>query len=213
MQKTYRSLGAALAALALSVVSTVGCATTVVRSDVATAADTVANLQNAFNGESNASARYAEFAKKADADGYAKVAALFRAAAKAEEIHAANHAAVIKELGATPVADVKTPVIGTTRQNLETALAGEIAERDQMYPAYIKQARDVGLPGAVRTLSLAQKAEACHAQLYGAALADLNEWTGTSTFYVCSVCGYTSAIPKAACPSCLSPKEAFILVS
>lgn len=43
------------------------------------------NLQTAFNGESNANAKYLAFAKKADDEGYTKVGSLFRAAARAEE--------------------------------------------------------------------------------------------------------------------------------
>ena len=45
---------------------------------------TLANLMEAYNGESNANAKYLEYAKKADAEGYGKVASLFRAAATAE---------------------------------------------------------------------------------------------------------------------------------
>src|ERR1019366_4733743 len=60
------------------------------------------NLQMAFNGESNAHHRYVAFAKKADDEGYGEVASLFRAAARAEEIHASNHSAVIRKLGAEP---------------------------------------------------------------------------------------------------------------
>ena len=71
---------------------------------VSETATTIDNLQTAFNGESNASARYLAFAKKADEEGYGEVASLFRAAAKAEEIHARNHAEVIEKLGSTPVA-------------------------------------------------------------------------------------------------------------
>ena len=42
---------------------------------------TLANLQSAYNGESNAHVKYLEFAKQADVEGYGKVASLFRAAA------------------------------------------------------------------------------------------------------------------------------------
>jgi rubrerythrin len=68
---------------------------------------TLANLQSAYNGESNAHAKYLEFAKQADSEGYGKVASLFRAAAAAEQIHLTCEAAVIKEAGTTPQADVK----------------------------------------------------------------------------------------------------------
>jgi rubrerythrin len=44
-------------------------------------------LQDAVTGEREAQARYVAFAKKADEEGYAGVASLFRAAAAAEKIH------------------------------------------------------------------------------------------------------------------------------
>jgi hypothetical protein len=58
---------------------------------------TLENMQAAYNGESNAHARYLAFAKPADQEGYGEVASLFRAAARAEEIHPGNHAVVIKK--------------------------------------------------------------------------------------------------------------------
>ena len=64
------------------------------------------DLQAAFQGESNANARYEAFAKKADEEGYAQVARLFRAAARAEKIHAASHGQVIRSLGAEPKAEI-----------------------------------------------------------------------------------------------------------
>ena len=67
---------------------------------------TLQNLQAAYNGESNAHARYLAFAEQADREGYPQVAVLFRAAARAEEIHLTNHAAVIRQLGATPKANI-----------------------------------------------------------------------------------------------------------
>ncbi len=70
----------------------------------AAATSTLDNIQTAFNGESNARARYLAFAERADQEGYGEVASLFRAAAKAEEIHAASHAVVIKKMGGTPLA-------------------------------------------------------------------------------------------------------------
>ena len=60
---------------------------------------TVQNLMAAFEGESNAHAKYTAFADKADSEGLLGAASLFRAAARAEQIHAANHARVISILG------------------------------------------------------------------------------------------------------------------
>src|SRR5512138_2292721 len=93
-----------------------GCSKTSTMSELTTtaapkASKTLDNLQAAFNGESNAKARYLAFAQKAETEGYGKVASLFRAAARAEDIHANNHAEVIRKLGAKPTADVKTPEV------------------------------------------------------------------------------------------------------
>ena len=49
------------------------------------------NLAEAFAGESQANRKYLAFAKKADEEGLAQVARLFRAAALAETVHAHAH--------------------------------------------------------------------------------------------------------------------------
>jgi rubrerythrin len=215
------------AALLLAVIPALGCArvsaptqtvdTAVTASAPATAAaaETIANLQAAFNGESNANARYTAFAEKADADGYKGVASLFRAAARAEEVHASNHAAVLRSMGAEPTADVKTPDVKSTTENLNAAIQGETYERDTMYPNFIKQAREAGNAAAVRTMNLAMTAENEHAKLYQQALSTLEEWRAATTFYVCTVCGYTASTIDGLtkCPSCFSPKEKFVVVS
>lgn len=179
-------------------------------------AKTIANLQAAYNGESNAHARYLEFAKKADAEGYGEVASVFRAAAKAEEVHAGNHAVVITKMGATPTAKIETPVVKTTKENLEAAIKGETYERDNMYPEFIQQAKAVRNTDAIRTFNLAKTAEAEHAKLYTAALNDLPKLKGTKgkEYFVCTVCGFTTTkIDFSKCPSCFEPKEKYTSVS
>jgi rubrerythrin len=175
-------------------------------------ATTLENLQTAFNGESNANARYLAFAKQAQSEGYGEVASLFRAAARAEKIHATNHAAAIEELGALPKSHIEAPAVKSTRENLEAAIKGETYERDTMYPDFLKQARADRNSQAVRTLNLAKTAEAEHARLYAAALASLEQLKGTKevSYFVCPVCGFTALEAKfSKCPSCFTPKEAF----
>ena len=175
-------------------------------------AATIANLQTAFNGESNAHARYLAFAKKADTEGYGQVASLFRAAARAEEIHANNHAAVIKKLGGKPEAKIETPAVKTTKENLEAAIQGESYERDTMYPQFLKQAREVRNTEAIQTFNYAKTAETEHAKLYTAALKDLEKSKGTKArnFYVCGVCGYTvEKITFTKCPSSFTPVDKY----
>jgi rubrerythrin len=178
------------------------------------AAGTLKNLQEAFNGESNAHARYVEFAKKADEEGYGRVASLFRAAAQAEQIHAKAHAEVIRKLGGEPKADIQKVEPKSTRENLEAALKGETYEKETMYPDFIKVAKGEGVREAVKTFNMAKTAEAEHAKFYAAALQNLEGWKGKAKdFYVCTVCGYTMDKPPAEkCVSCFSPKEKYVTV-
>ncbi len=175
---------------------------------------TLKNLQTAFNGESNAAARYTAFARKADEEGFHKAASLFRAAARAEQIHAANHAAVIRKMGGLPEAHVETPAVKATSENLKAAIAGEEYERDVMYPGFIKEAEAQNNAAAVRTFNNALQAETEHARLYKAALAHLDEMKTKTAYYVCPTCGYTVEKPAFdRCPVCRHPREKFEAVS
>ena len=201
-----------------SIVGAVSCSVSVLALSAAAlvcpsaSATTLENMQAAYNGESNAHARYLAFAKQAEGAGYGEVASLFRAAAQAEKIHATNHAAVIRELGAAPLAKVEEPVVKSTRENLEAAIKGETYERDTMYPNFLKQARVDRKTAAIRSLNLAKTAETEHAKLYTSALANLDRLKGTKevSFYVCPTCGFTARETNfAKCPSCFTAKEAF----
>ncbi len=175
---------------------------------------TLENLQAAFNGESNAHAKYTAFAQKADQEGFAGAAALFRAAAAAEKLHAANHAKEIKKLGGTPQAKIELPALGTTAENLKVAIAGETYERDVMYPQFIAAAQAEKQKGAVRTFEWALKAEAEHARLYSEAQAHLQAWRSPRTFVVCPACGYTvEELTQDQCPVCGMPKARFLPVA
>ena len=190
---------------------------TIVSSDVLVkeSTNTLDNLQTAFNGESNANARYLAFAKKAEAEGFGEVASLFRAAAKAEEIHARNHSDAIRKMGATPALNLEPVAVKTTRENLQAAIAGEKYERDNMYPEFIEVAKQQRATAAVRTFTYALKVEAVHAVLYQDALDHLNKRTGKShTYYVCSDCGNTlEALNILKCVVCGHSKSGFIAVS
>jgi rubrerythrin len=176
---------------------------------------TLDNLQVAFNGESNAKTKYEAFAVKADAEGYKSVAALFRATSASETVHARRHAAAIKKLGAAPKMMIEKPVVKSTQENLEAALAGELYEKGTMYPAFVKQAEVEKNTGALMSFKGALAAEAEHAKLYKQALAELDAWKPAGkAFMVCQVCGYTLLADPALlkCPVCSAPKEKFITI-
>jgi rubrerythrin len=178
-------------------------------------ATTLENLQAAFNGESNARAKYLIFAEKADEEGYGQVASLFRAAAAAEAIHAAAHARVIKKMGGEAQAVIGQVTPAGTPENLLVAIKGETYERDVMYPQFIAAAKAEGNKAAVVSFENALLAEAEHARMYQAAHDHLNQWkSGKRDFWICQVCGYTlDQAPVARCPACGAPPHKFTLVN
>jgi rubrerythrin len=181
---------------------------------------TVQNLLAAFEGESNAHAKYTAFAVKADTDGFKGAASLFRAAARAEQIHAANHARVIKQLGGNATCVIHPVEVKTTLENLKTALNGEKYEVDTMYPGFLEEATERKNTAAIRTFHGALEAEKTHARLYAEAIALLvagtkDSWIGEARdFYVCPVCGYTSETEEEheRCPVCNCPWEKFEII-
>lgn len=136
------------------------------------------NLKDAFAGESQANRKYLAFAKQADTEGYAQAARLFRAAAEAETIHAHSH---LRALGG----------IKTTRENLKEAISGETHEFTNMYPAMIAAAEEEGAAQALRSFRYANEVEKVHAELYGKALAALDDKGELFDYYICPVCGHT----------------------
>jgi rubrerythrin len=176
--------------------------------------ETLNNLNAAFRGESNASHRYAAFAAKAEAEGFAQVARLFRATSASEAIHRDTHKKAILELGGT-VATFELDEIkpGTTAENLEGAIAGETYERDTMYPKFLATAKTDDARAAIRTIEFARAAEKEHAKLYQDALANLGK-NAAADYYVCQVCGMTvTELPEKRCPSCRQSLDEYRKIS
>jgi rubrerythrin len=178
---------------------------------------TIENLLAAFEGESNASARYTAFAVKADADGWLGAGSLFRAAARAEQIHATNHAHAIRQLGGHAYCGIGHADVKSTLENLKTALAGEQYEIDTLYPTFLEEAKAHANAPAARALTWAMEAEKTHARLYAEAIALVeadkkDSWCASPhTFYVCAACGYTSETQEehGRCPVCTLSREKF----
>src|ERR1017187_37419 len=181
---------------------------------------TVQNLLAAFEGESNAHAKYTAFAVKADADGLRGAASLFRAAARAEQIHAANHARVIKQMGGEAKCEIHAVETGTTLENLKAALEGEQYEVAVMYPGFVAEAKEHNNTAAMRTFTGAMEAEKTHARLYGEAIALLvggkkdTRISEARALYGCPACRSTSetAEKHEHCPVCNCLWEKFEIV-
>jgi rubrerythrin len=163
---------------------------------------TTQNLQEAFAGESQANQKYRAFAARAEQDGLPNIARLFRTASEAERIHAAGH---LKSLDG----------IGTTQENLRTAIDGETHEFTTMYPPMLEQAVAEG--HRARTMfGFAMKAEAIHAGLYRLALdaAAAGKDLAEMKFYLCPVCGNIEfGKPPETCSICGAKGDRFAPVA
>ena len=149
-------------------------------------------LMEAFAGESQANRKYLAFAAKADQEGYAQIARLFRAAAEAETIHAHNHLRALKG-------------IRGTRENLEEAIAGEGHEFKEMYPGFLREAEAENNAAATVSFRNALAVEEIHHCLYMGALKSVQSGKdlAAAPIYVCQVCGNTvSGHAPETCPVC-----------
>lgn len=117
------------------------------------------NLKAAFAGESQANRRYLYFAQKADVEGQPDIAALFRSVAEGETGHAFGHFDFLAETGDPATGEP----VGTTADNLRSAIAGETYEYTEMYPGFAKTARDEGFEEVAEWLETLARAEKSHA--------------------------------------------------
>jgi len=167
--------------------------------------ETVTNLQDAYNGESNASATYAAFAQKAAEEGYTSVEALFKAASASEAVHAKRFGDTLTAGAAEPKATVKKPDVLTTAENLKAAIAGETKEFQDIYPKAAEAAAKRGDLTAAKAFKDALAAEAKHARFFTEAAANLDSWKDAGkTFLLCKTCGYTTSGDDTlkTCPLC-----------
>ena len=124
------------------------------------------NLKAAFAGESQANRRYLYFANKADVEGNTEVAGLFRATAEGETGHAHGHLDYLAHVG-DPATDLP---IGSSENNLKSAVAGETHEYTDMYPGMAKSARSEGFEEIGDWFETLAKAERSHASKFQKAL-------------------------------------------
>jgi len=149
------------------------------------------NLKEAFAGESQANQKYRAFAKKADAEGFANIARLFRATAEAERIHAEGHLRALQG-------------IKSTAENLKAAIEGETYEYKEMYPPMLDAAEKEDHRAKIM-FGYAVKAEAVHAKLYKQALEAAEKGVDLSevNVYLCPVCGHIEfGTAPEKCPIC-----------
>jgi rubrerythrin len=158
------------------------------------------NVKAALAGESQAHVKYAAFAAKAEAEKLPNVARAFKANSYAEQVHATNY---VKVLGA----------LGSTKDNLDAAVGGEVFEIEEMYPSYALVAEAQGEKAAATFLNYALAAEKVHAGMYKAAREAVAAGRDIAfkPIHVCPVCGFTmEGDAPDTCPVCGTSKSQFV---
>lgn len=160
-------------------------------------------LANAVDGERAAAARYEAYAAQADTDGYAGVACLFRAQAKAERIHLQRFVALMNERGiAVPAEAAPKMNVDATDRNLQNAISAEQTERDSTYLYAVSACNDARDEKVAKVFDITRDSETEHANLCAGALRNMNGLKDAKPFYVCPLCGYTTDVRLSMCPSC-----------
>lgn len=158
------------------------------------------NVKDALAGESQAHIKYLNFAEKAQEEGKANVARVFRAASYSEQVHATRHLEVLDG-------------IGDTADNLDAAIGGESFEVAEMYPAYIAVAIEQDEPEAQESFNWAMEAEKVHHELYERSKEAVASGADPiiEDIWVCPFCGFTmEGDPPGKCPLCSTPKKQFV---
>ena len=172
------------------------------------------NLINAFAGESQARNRYSFYAKAAKKEGYEQIAAIFLETAENEKEHA--------KLFYEPLGNIRGIVnaeypfeLGTTEENLESAVAGEKEEWEFLYAEGERIAREEGFDKIAEIFHHVIHAEKHHHQRYLKLLENVKNNTvfkkEKDTNWMCRECGYVyygKEAPKE-CPNCHHPQAYF----
>jgi rubrerythrin len=176
---------------------------------------TIANLKEAYKGESTASAKYAAFSVQAKKENLLQVALLFEAISKAEAIHASNHKAVMEKIGLK--ADMTKPdfTVKSTRENLEDAIKGETYEINTMYPGFISSSKAEGFISATKSFGWSFDTEKKHLVMCTKALEAVKSnkvATLPSLYWVCPKCGNTFDVakPEKSCPFCSTSSSKYL---
>lgn len=176
------------------------------------------NLINSFAGESQARNRYTYFAKIAKKEGYEQISAIFLETAENEKEHAKLF---YKHIGNTVGhVDASYPFeLGTTEENLASAINGEHEEWETLYPNGEKVAREEGFDEIAETFRHVITAEKHHEARYKKLLENIQNNTvfkkDTEVTWMCRKCGYLikGKSAPAKCPNCHHPQGYFEIFS
>ncbi len=130
---------------------------------------TYQNLMDAFSQESRANRLYLYFSRRAILEGFPEIAETFLEAAQGETGHALGILDYLREYGEPTTGKP----IGSTKENLEAAMALEALENDKMYPEMARIAREEGHDEIADWFDSLARAEDTHATQFREALQKL----------------------------------------
>lgn len=169
----------------------------------------IRNLELAWEEEWKSSAAYKAYAIRADEEGFGEIANLFRAIARGEQIHASNHARVLRQMGKSIGVDLPQPIVEDTTANLLSMLVDQKFEVAYLYPTFLTSAVPLFDSTAIRSFHWALEADKSHVELLREVMRRENGECGldspheTHDFYICALCGYAAQSPLSEnCPSC-----------
>lgn len=176
------------------------------------------NLLTAFAGESQARNRYTYFASQAKKEGFEQISFIFEETANQEKEHAKRFFKFLEGGEAEVQASFPAGKIGSTRENLLAAAAGENYEHTEMYPGFAKVAREEGFDNIAKAFEAISVAEKQHEKRYRDLAANIEAGRvfkrDQKVVWRCRNCGYLHEGEEApeACPACLHPRAFFELL-
>ncbi len=177
------------------------------------------NLLAAFAGESQARNRYTFFASAAKKEGYEQIAAVFLQTAEEEKEHGKLFFKQLKGGDVEITAAYPAGVIGTTKENLAAAAAGEQMEWGTLYPAFAATAKTEGFKEIARLFEKVAEVESHHEARYTKLHENLMNKTvfksGMPVKWYCRNCGFvhTGKVAPAKCPACDHPQAYFEILA
>lgn len=173
------------------------------------------NLLASFAGESQARNRYSYFASAARKEGYVQISNIFAETAENEKEHAKVFFKHLQGGEVEITAGYPAGVIGTTKENLEAAAAGEQMEWTTLYANFAKTAKTEGFPAVARSFEQIAKVEKFHEARYRKLIENVVKKQvfkkDAAVQWHCLNCGYIVEATKAPkeCPACLHPQSHF----
>ncbi len=173
------------------------------------------NLALAFFKESEAHNLYTYFASIAAKEGFVQVKNIFLETAKQEQQHAKM---LLKHLNGGHInlqLDTDIAVLGTTAENLSSAMKGESHEFENMYPLFANIAETEGFNAIAKNLRAIAEAERGHHErfqiLYNNIINDSVFKKPQPVRWRCANCGHIHESTEAlqTCPACFHPQAHF----